>query len=204
MHSVFGLRLSWKMSECAPKDRGVAVASVFWLTLTVLREFLNSYLTWNCLMNPTNPLVGGFVPHPLNPRNGAFHRAARETGRLSRFCLCAALLLAALLPSTPSRAATLPTGFIESDILGYWPEVAGLTFDSTGVMYVWERAGRVWIVENDVKLSTPLLDISQEVGAYDDYGLLGVALDPNFRQNGYIYLLYVVDHHYLANFGTAN
>ncbi len=102
------------------------------------------------------------------------------------------------------RAAALPSGFIESDILGYWPEVAGATFDSTGIMYVWERSGKIWIVENDIKATTPLLDISPEVGAYDDYGLLGFTLDPNFRQNGYIYLLYVVDHHHLANFGTAN
>ena len=32
--------------------------------------------------------------------------------------------------------------------------------------------------------------------------MLGFALDPNFRANGYIYLLYVVDRYYLLNFGT--
>jgi glucose/arabinose dehydrogenase len=104
----------------------------------------------------------------------------------------------------PLRGASLPAGFIETDVFGYWPEVAGATFDDSGVMYVWERSGKVWIVENDVKRSTPLIDISEEVGAYDDYGLLGFALDPGFRQNGRIYLLYVVDHHHLAHFGTAS
>jgi hypothetical protein len=69
-------------------------------------------------------------------------------------------------------------------------------------MFVWERGGRVWIVENGVKLSTPLIDIHDEVGGWRDYGLLGFALDPNFTSNGYIYLLYVVDHYYLNNFGT--
>jgi len=115
-----------------------------------------------------------------------------------------ALLAAVMLFPGLVRGASLPSGFIETDLFGYWPEVAGATFDSTGVMYVWERSGKVWIVENDVKLSTPLIDISEEVGAYDDYGLLGFALHPDFRQNGYFYLLYVVDHHHLANFGTAN
>ena len=52
---------------------------------------------------------------------------------------------------SPVRAATLPNGFLETDVLGYWPEIAGITFDSTGVMYAWERSGRIWIVENDVK-----------------------------------------------------
>jgi glucose/arabinose dehydrogenase len=69
-------------------------------------------------------------------------------------------------------------------------------------MYVWERAGRVWIVEDGVKLSPPLIDISEEVGGWRDFGLLGFALHPNFRQNGHIYLAYAVDHHYLTKFGT--
>jgi hypothetical protein len=49
-----------------------------------------------------------------------------------------------------------------------------------------------------------MLDISEEVGAWEDHGMLGFALDPNFRANGYIYLLYVVDRYYLLNFGSPN
>ena len=48
-----------------------------------------------------------------------------------------------------------------------------------------------------------MLDISEEVGAWHDHGLLGFALHPQFAQNGYIYLLYLVDRHHLINFGTA-
>ena len=55
-----------------------------------------------------------------------------------------------------------------------------------------------------VKQDEPVLDISPEVGDWRDFGLIGVALDPNFDTNGLIYLLYVVDRHYLLNFGTAN
>ncbi len=106
--------------------------------------------------------------------------------------------------SSQVSAASLPSGFIETEVAGYWDEAAGLVFDSANVMYVWDRQGRVWIVENDVKRATPLIDISEEVGAWNDYGLLGFALHPNFRQNGYIYLLYVVDHHHLAKFGTPS
>ena len=49
-----------------------------------------------------------------------------------------------------------------------------------------------------------LIDISEEVGGWRDHGLLGFALHPNFRQNGYIYLAYTVDHHHLTKFGTTN
>ena len=111
------------------------------------------------------------------------------------FLLCCPALLG---------ASTLPTGFVETDIAGYFPEIAGISFEANGTMYAWERPGRVWIFENDVRRTTPLIDISEEVGAWEDYGLLGFALHPNFRQNGYIYLLYIVDHYYLANYGTPN
>ena len=47
-----------------------------------------------------------------------------------------------------------------------------------------------------------MLDISEEVGNWGDHGLLGFTLDPNFLNNGYLYLLYVVDRHYLLHFGT--
>ena len=69
-------------------------------------------------------------------------------------------------------------------------------------MYVWEKGGKVWIVENGVRLPNPLIDISEEVGNWRDFGLLGFALDPNFLSNGRIYLLYIVDRHHLLHFGT--
>ncbi len=41
-----------------------------------------------------------------------------------------------------------------------------------------------------------------EVGNWDDHGLTGFALDPNFDTNGLIYLLYVVDRRFLMNDNT--
>jgi len=105
-----------------------------------------------------------------------------------------------------ARAASLPAGFIEETVAGPWNEAVGLTFEPDqqtpgGRMYVWERGGRVWIVEDGIKLSPPLIDLSEEVGGWRDFGLLGFALHPNFRQNGHIYLAYTVDHHHLTSFG---
>ncbi|MEO7317905.1 MAG: PQQ-dependent sugar dehydrogenase [Chthoniobacteraceae bacterium] len=105
------------------------------------------------------------------------------------------------------RAFTLPPGFSEQAIGSGWDEPVGVAFDPSPAaanrIYVWERAGRVWIVENGVKLATPLLDISDEVGAWRDFGMLGLALHPNFHENGYLYVSYVVDRHHLLNAGTA-
>jgi len=127
----------------------------------------------------------------------------RSTFALGRSTFITGCVLALLLAgATRVLPASLPSGFIEEAVGGSWNEAAGLAFDENGRMYVWERGGRLWIVENGVKSSQPLLDISDEVGGWRDFGLLGVALDPNFLQNGHLYLLYVVDHHHLAHAGT--
>jgi glucose/arabinose dehydrogenase len=106
-----------------------------------------------------------------------------------------AVLVVAALPL--ETRAGLPAGFAQQSIPGPWDDPVGATFDDTGRMFVWEKAGRVWQVENGVKRATPLIDISDEVGNWRDHGLLGFALHPNFTQNGWIYLYYVVDHYYL-------
>lgn len=96
--------------------------------------------------------------------------------------------------------AQVPNGFVDQAHSDNWQNPTGLTFDANGKMYVWEKDGKVYVVENSVK--TIFLDISEEVAIYGDYGILGFALDPNFINNGYVYLYYVVDRHYLLNFGT--
>ncbi|WP_375446958.1 RICIN domain-containing protein [uncultured Fibrella sp.] len=84
----------------------------------------------------------------------------------------------------------------------------GLVFSADGQrQFVWDKAGRVWVsVWNGtqyVKQATPALDISEEVGNWRDFGLMSFCLDPNYSQNGLIYLFYIVDRHHLLNAGTA-
>ncbi|MBP9079887.1 MAG: PQQ-dependent sugar dehydrogenase [Flavobacteriales bacterium] len=100
-------------------------------------------------------------------------------------------------------AQSVPPEFNDAVVVSGFSEPVGFTFDANGRLYVWEKAGKVWIVENGVPLPTPLIDISEEVGNWRDHGCLGFALDPGFLTNGYIYLLYAVDRHYLMNHGTG-
>ena len=105
-------------------------------------------------------------------------------------------------------ASTLPAGFTETVIPGpsggSWNGAAGVTFDASGRMFVWERTGRIWFKDSGDASFSLLLDISAEVGNWGDFGCLGFALDPEFRVNGYMYLLYVVDRHHLLYFGTPS
>ncbi len=99
---------------------------------------------------------------------------------------------------------TLPANFSDALVMGGWNAPVGATWDANGRLYVWEKRGQVWIVENGVRLPNPLLNISDEVGDWRDHGFLGFALDPDFLTNGRIYGMYAVDRHHLMNHGTGN
>ncbi|MEO8069500.1 MAG: PKD domain-containing protein [Flavobacteriales bacterium] len=114
------------------------------------------------------------------------------------------LLLVGMVLNGPSTCAqTVPSGFNDALVMNGFTAPVGFTFDANGRMYVWEKAGRVWIVQNGVKLSPALLDISEEVGDWRDHGFLGFTLDPDFLTNGRMYMLYTVDRHHLMNYGTG-
>ncbi|MDX5421020.1 MAG: PQQ-dependent sugar dehydrogenase [Hymenobacteraceae bacterium] len=115
------------------------------------------------------------------------------------------LALCSGFPAQAQSTAGLPEGFVEEQVGGDWNMAVGLKFSRDGQrLYVWEKAGKVWIVEDGERMAEPLLDISEEVGDWGDHGLLGFEVDPNFESNGYIYLLYVVDRHHLMHYGTGS
>lgn len=128
---------------------------------------------------------------------------------------CRAVVLACLCFSVmafqQSRAqAVFPAGFSKTLVGSGWNEPVGTAFTKDGLkMFVWEKGGRVYVCNWNstsqiyVKQTTAVLDISPEVGNWRDHGMLGFALDPNYSTNGLFYVMYVVDRHYLMNFGTG-
>lgn len=112
-------------------------------------------------------------------------------------------LLAGLPLLVHAQEVTLPDNFFDETVADGWDRPVGITFDEQGRGYVWEKRGRVFILDQEGhKQEEPLIDISEEVDNWSDLGMLGFALDPNFSQNGHFYLLYVVDRHYLDHYGT--
>ncbi|MHC5111325.1 MAG: PQQ-dependent sugar dehydrogenase [Planctomycetota bacterium] len=61
-------------------------------------------------------------------------------------------------------------------------------------IFVIEKAGRVRVIQDGVLLGTPFLDINSLVGGgtseFNEQGLLGIALHPDYLNNGYMYLNY--------------
>ena len=64
-----------------------------------------------------------------------------------------------------------------------------LAFAPDGRLFVSERPGRVRVVLNGELRPDPALTLG-DVFAVGEAGLLGLALDPEFSQNGFVYLLY--------------
>lgn len=113
------------------------------------------------------------------------------------FFICALLWVHPSLWSQPS-------GFRDEAYSSTFSDEVGMTFDGIGNMYVWEKPGKVWMVQNGQKSANPVINITEEVSSAIDLGLLSVVTDPDFTSNGYIYLYYIVDYHYLKYFGTPS
>ncbi|MDP9365486.1 MAG: PQQ-dependent sugar dehydrogenase [Chloroflexota bacterium] len=120
-------------------------------------------------------------------------RPAPVRSALARRCAPAALLLPlailmTLLPPTGSAAAA-PAGF-EDAVVADVPLPTALTFTPDGRMLVTTKPGVLRVVRGDALLPAPALNISAKVCGNYERGLLGVAVDPDFATNGYVFLYY--------------
>ena len=60
-------------------------------------------------------------------------------------------------------------------------------------MFVWQKNGVVRVIKNGQLLPTPFIDLSAKVNTFDDRGFWGLAFDPQFATNGYVYLSYTFE-----------
>ena len=104
-----------------------------------------------------------------------------------------------------SSAATVPTGFIESPVASGLASPTSMQFAPDGRLFICEQEGRLRVVKNGALLPTPFLTLS--VSSTGERGLLGVAFDPAFATNRYVYVYYTtttpVLHNRISRF-TAN
>ncbi|NOT33501.1 MAG: PKD domain-containing protein [Candidatus Eisenbacteria bacterium] len=112
------------------------------------------------------------------------------------FVVACLLLVAVALAPRPADAITFTDSlFIAEDIAPAvtWTTPTGLAYLPGGRLLVIEKRGRVYSVMNGIKSAQPLLNLESEVLNEGDRGLLGIAVDPNYVTNHFVYLLYTVD-----------
>ena len=128
----------------------------------------------------------------------AGRRHATRQARTLPASLSLALVLASLatlvLSTAPAGAATLPAGFQESVVFSGLTNPTAVRFASDGRVFVAEKRGVIKVFDSLTDTTaTTFADLNVNVYNFWDRGLLGLALDPSFPTNPYVYALYTYD-----------
>lgn len=107
---------------------------------------------------------------------------------------------------TAAPVPPVPVGFSQAQVgtnIGGSPTAMAIAPD--GRIFVCQQGGQLRVIKNDVLLATPF--VSLPVDSSGERGLLGVAFDPAFATNQYVYVYYTTNsapmHNRISRF-TAN
>jgi glucose/arabinose dehydrogenase len=104
-----------------------------------------------------------------------------------------------------SEAATVPSGFADEVVASGIASPTAMAFAPDGRLFVCQQNGQLRVIKNGALLATPFLTVT--VSSSGERGLLGVAFDPSFASNGFVYVYYTATsptiHNRVSRF-TAN
>jgi len=106
------------------------------------------------------------------------------------FALLGALVLTLGLSSVSKAQTgpTLPPGFNDSEVTSGMAAADAMAFAPDGRIFVIEKRGTVRVIKNGALLSALFASFSARTER--ERGMIGIALDPDFATNHYIYLRY--------------
>jgi glucose/arabinose dehydrogenase len=130
--------------------------------------------------------------------SGEFSFSSRRFARIAlaqfelptfRRVACAIVFAGVILfPALMLRAATLPANFVETQIANGLSNPTAMAFAPDGRLFVCQQGGQLRVIKNDALLATPFVSLT--VDSNGERGLLGVAFDPNFATNNFVYVYY--------------
>jgi glucose/arabinose dehydrogenase len=103
----------------------------------------------------------------------------------------------------PALASVVPPNFDDTFVT----EIDGptaLAFTPDGRMLATSQFGTLHVYKDGAQLPAPALDLTAKVCSNKERGLLGVAVDPSFTSNHYIYLYYTFNKLGTCEYNTAN
>src|SRR6476469_3936900 len=125
--------------------------------------------------------------------------------RLATLISIAAGFLSLLIVHSSATAATLPAGFTETQIAGGLSSPTAMEIAPDGRIFVCLQAGQLRVIKNGALLPAPFVSLS--VDSSGERGLLGIAFDPAFATNNFVYVYYTTSsapiHNRVSRF-TAN
>jgi len=101
------------------------------------------------------------------------------------------IAFAVCLPTTAQNQTFNEPGFVAETVFtvpAFRP--VGMTWASDDRMFIQQKDGVVRVYFHGSLHPTPFIDLRGSVNTFEDRGLLGLAVDRNFAENGYVYLAY--------------
>ncbi|HYC57767.1 MAG TPA: PQQ-dependent sugar dehydrogenase, partial [Candidatus Binatia bacterium] len=109
-------------------------------------------------------------------------------GRRLRFAGLVVSLCLPLLSAPDAGATVLPLGFVETSVVDDLVSPTAMVLAPDGRIFVAEQDGRVRIIKNAQLLPEPFIQL--QVDNIYERGLLGITLDPESTENGYVYVYF--------------
>ena len=103
------------------------------------------------------------------------------------------------------RGATLPAGFMEVPVATGLSSPTAMEIAPDGRVFVCLQGGQLRVIKNGTLLAAPFLTLTPDSSG--ERGLLGIAFDPSFQTNNFIYVYYTATttpRHNRASRFTAN
>jgi glucose/arabinose dehydrogenase len=131
--------------------------------------------------------------------------AAKPRGSDRKPSMRIALIAVAAVCGASAQAVQLPEHFTAAPFVSGLSNPTTMQFAPDGRLFICEQGGKLRVVQNGALLATPFVSLS--VNSSGERGLLGVAFDPDFATDPYIYLYYTTStspiHNRISRF-TAN
>ena len=103
-----------------------------------------------------------------------------------------AVLLIFLIPVKCFAQPTVPSGFEDSSV-AVVPYPTALAFVPDGRLLIAAMQGQIYVWQNGSLVPDAALDLAGRVCAYRERGLVGLAVDPEFTFNHFVYVSYSFD-----------
>ncbi len=92
------------------------------------------------------------------------------------------------LSAAAGQAQNLPAGFTDSTLATGMDHATAMAIAPDGRVFICEQPGGIRVVKNGALLPARFATVAANYS--NDLGLMGIAVDPNFAANGYVYVHY--------------
>src|SRR6185436_14545749 len=112
----------------------------------------------------------------------------KKTNILKAWLVLFNLCIGLFVLSPYVQAQTLPANFQRVQVTASLSNPTAMAFTPDGRVLICQQGGQLRVVKNGSLLSTPAITLT--VNSSGERGLIGIAVDPAFATNHFIYLYY--------------